>query len=330
METGHVALDGFEARFVDFPDYILRITEDIWEGRNIDAIRRYYAGDCHVHTGLGTSVGVDAVIQGTLEKSSQFPDRQILGEAVIWSGSTAVGLLSSHRSMMLQTHGGEGSLGAPTGRRLHFRAIADCAARDNQIYEEWLVVDQSAAVLQAGLDPVAVARTWASDDDRRGLPHPPLAFAETRSGPDTRVLSEDPAAILVRDIHHAVWGRQDLSPIARHYDRAVNLHLPGGLDAYGTESLGRFALGYLASFPNAAFSIDHSIALRRPDDTTKVSTRWTMTGTHAGHGRFGAPTGAPMLVLGITHTELRGDTILREWVVIDEMSILRRIARKAG
>ena len=38
-------MKGFEPRFADFPDYILKITEEIWEGRKIASLHTYYSDD---------------------------------------------------------------------------------------------------------------------------------------------------------------------------------------------------------------------------------------------------------------------------------------------
>ena len=43
--------------------------------------------------------------------------------------------------------------GVATGKRLVYRIIADCAARENAIYDEWLVRDQGAVVRQLGIEP---------------------------------------------------------------------------------------------------------------------------------------------------------------------------------
>ncbi len=323
-----MSMRGFERRFGDLPDYILRITEDIWEGRQVGAIGTYYHADCLVHTGMGSGAGgVDNVIAGTLEKMHQFPDREIFAEDIIWSGDDTAGFLSSHRSMMVQTHLGGGLMGPPTGRRLHFRAIADCACLDNQIYEEWLVVDQSAAAIQAGLDPASLGAALAAADLAAGLPAPDLAFSEGRRGPDTRLLQDDPAAAMVRESYRSIWEERNLGILDRRYARGVNIHLPGGENGYGRAALAAFLTSYLASFPDARFAVDHSIAVREPERSVRVATRWTLTGTHAGHGRFGEPSGAPMMVMGITHAELVEGTIAREWTMIDELAIWRRIAR---
>ena len=41
-------MKGFDAQFKDFPDYILKITYQIWEKNDVEAIRDYYA--CLLYT----------------------------------------------------------------------------------------------------------------------------------------------------------------------------------------------------------------------------------------------------------------------------------------
>ena len=38
-------LPGFEPEFVDFPHYIIRITEKIWHDRDVERIRDWYSED---------------------------------------------------------------------------------------------------------------------------------------------------------------------------------------------------------------------------------------------------------------------------------------------
>ena len=38
-------MQGFDPRWKDFPDYIIGITEEIWEGRGVAALHDYYAPD---------------------------------------------------------------------------------------------------------------------------------------------------------------------------------------------------------------------------------------------------------------------------------------------
>ena len=44
--------------------------------------------------------------------------------------------------------------GAPTGRRVRYRVIADCAISHDRVNDEWLVHDQGAIVRQLGFDVV--------------------------------------------------------------------------------------------------------------------------------------------------------------------------------
>lgn len=69
---------GFESRYADLPDYILQITADIWEGRNLRALDHCYAPDLPVRMPAGLSRGSRATIDGTLatarwRRSPSFP-----------------------------------------------------------------------------------------------------------------------------------------------------------------------------------------------------------------------------------------------------------------
>ena len=88
---------------------------------------------------------------------SEFPDRRLLGEDVIWSGTPTEGMLSSHRILSTATHLGDGVYGNASGKILKYRIIADCHAIDNQINDEWLIRDQGAIVRQMGWDPYEYA-----------------------------------------------------------------------------------------------------------------------------------------------------------------------------
>ncbi|NNF73306.1 MAG: nuclear transport factor 2 family protein, partial [Rhodobacteraceae bacterium] len=133
---------GFDDRWADFPDYILGITREIWEERGLgDKMRDYYAPEVIMRMPGGVSLGETAATTATVAHLHEFPDRQLLGEDVIWSGSPEEGMLSSHRILSTATHTGDGAFGPATGAKLTYRAIADCYAKDNQISDEWLIRD---------------------------------------------------------------------------------------------------------------------------------------------------------------------------------------------
>jgi hypothetical protein len=160
-------MKGFDSKFKDFPDYILGITQEIWEQRGLATLHHYYAADIPVRSPGSMVVGNQTVIAATMATLAEFPDRQLLGEDVIWSGSPEEGMLSSHRILTTATHLGNGVYGAASGKALKYRVIADCHAINNQINDEWLIRDQGAVVRQLGLDP----KDYAQDlIDREGGP----------------------------------------------------------------------------------------------------------------------------------------------------------------
>ena len=151
-------MKGFSNRWKDFPDYILGITHEIWEERGLATLNHYYTADIPMRFPEGVSIGNQRTINGTLATLAEFPDRELTGEDVIWSGNDEDGFLSSHRLMTMGTHTGGGYFGPPTGKRFRIRAIADCAAINDRINDEWLIRDTAGIVRQLGLDPRQFAR----------------------------------------------------------------------------------------------------------------------------------------------------------------------------
>ena len=150
-------MKGFDPQYQDFPDYILKITKEIWEDRGVSTLHQHYAPDIVVRSPSGITLGNQAVIGATLATLAEFPDRELLGEDVIWSGTPETGMLSSHRILSTATHGGDGLYGQASHRELKYRVIADCHAINNKIDDEWLIRDSGAIVRQLGTTPEAFA-----------------------------------------------------------------------------------------------------------------------------------------------------------------------------
>lgn len=111
-----------------------------------------------VRTPLGVSRGNQSVIAANMAILHEFPDRQTLTEDVIWAHDPKAGHLSSHRLYSMGTHVNAGQFGPATGRTWAVRVIADCAARGQEIYDEWLVRDAGGIARQLGTDPCQFAR----------------------------------------------------------------------------------------------------------------------------------------------------------------------------
>jgi predicted ester cyclase len=327
-----MGMRGFDPDFEDLPDYIIKITERIWEGRGIGLIRRWYSDDCLVHTTMGPFAGSEAMVAGTLETLNALPQRRLLPEDVIWSGNDTEGFLSSHRLICPGAHKGGGPLGPPKGIPVVVRAIADCFCIENRIVEEWLIRDSAGLLSQLGIEADEYASRLAAVDQGQGKQPWHLEDArklreEGRFRPP--VHQSHAAATLVREAMGAIW-RADLDVVGRVYHPACSVHLPGFKTAYGHEQVYEFLFGYLSAFPDAKIVIEHSIARDDPGHPTRVATRWWLTGTHTGHGVFGPPSGATVLALFINHAHVINGQIREEWVLVDEVAIRKQIALQRG
>jgi predicted ester cyclase len=322
-------MTGFDARWKDFPDYILGITKEIWEDRGIATLHRYYAEDIVVRSPSSIVRGNGGVIAATMATLAEFPDRTLLGEDVIWSDHPGHGLLSSHRLLSTATHARDGVYGKATGRRLVYRIVADCAARENRIYDEWLIRDQGAIVRQLGLEPKAYALAQIAAEggpERCARPFAPerdIAGGYRGRGND-HATGQRYAALLTRLMD------ADFAAIPREYDRAAQLEYPGGVTGHGWGDADAFWLGLRAAFPSARFEIHHVIGRDDPGFSPRAALRWSLDGIHDGWGAFGAPSGARVHVMGICHAEIGPWGLRREYALYDETAIWKQIALKTG
>ena len=324
-----MSIEGFDPKWKDFPDYILGITKEIWEDRRVATLHHYYAPELPVRSPGSLVRGNANVIAATLATLAEFPDRQLLGEDVIWCGNARDGFLSSHRIMSLATHTQDGLYGKATGRTLAYRVIADCAARENQIFDEWLVRDQGAIVRQMGWDPKSYAADLIA---REGGPERctrPFTPDIDINGGYTSRGNNDPTGARYADLLTRIM-RADIAVIGAEYDRAVQSELPGGITGHGISAVDRFWLGLRASLPDASFELHHIIGRDDPGMPPRAAIRWSLTGKHSGWGAFGAPSEADVHVMGISHAEFGHWGLRREFVLYDETAIWKQILLKTG
>ena len=104
-------MKGFDSNYKNLTDYILKITKQIWEGKDVESISKYYSENIPVRSPFGITYGFKPVIDATYKTLEEFPDRQLLGEDVIWSGNDDEGYHSSHRILSKATHLNDGYYG---------------------------------------------------------------------------------------------------------------------------------------------------------------------------------------------------------------------------
>ena len=317
-------MKGFDKKYVDFPDYILKITKQIWEGKDVESIGKFYTDNIPVRSPFGITYGNKPVIEATYNTLKEFPNRQLLGEDVIWNGNDDVGYHSSHRILSKGTHLGDGFYGKPTGKDIYYRVIADCACKDNQVYDEWIVRDQGAMVRQIGYSPKEFAQIMI--DKEGGVYNAKKLFDKSEVKPsdyhpeDVRINSAgEKYSKILNSVFEANYDFSD-------YNRASSIYWPGNKLGHGREDVANFWNSLKSIFTEIKFSIEHVGYLDEPIKNPRASIRWFLEGIHSNDSDdYGKKTNSKLFIMGINHVELNKDGIIREWVLFDEVAIWKQI-----
>ncbi len=319
---------GFAPRFADLPAFILGITKEIWEDGGIDRVRDYYAPDTPVRSPDGYMIGSEVVLDATRATLAEFPDRQLLGEDVIWCGDDVDGYFSSHRIFSTATHLGEGVFGPPTGTELRYRAIADCAVLAGQVYDEWLIRDVGAIVRQLGSHPRDFTAAQIAAEGGPQEAFRPLLSQDVPPPVYTSAGNDDPVGLrYCEGLSSLVTGMA--GDVEKIYDRSVRLECPGARTGRGWQDAEWFWSGIRRAFAGARLEVHHVIG--RSDDhmAPRAAVRWSLTGSHNGAGVFGDPTGSSIHVMGISHAEFGPRGLRREYVLFDETAVWKQILLSA-
>ena len=330
-------MKGFDKQFKDLPDYILKITYQIWENNDVEAIRDYYADTPNVslptptRSPSGIIYGAVPVIESTYASKKLFPDRTLLGEDVIWIGNDDEGYFSSHRILSTSTHSFDGIYGKATGKKLYYRTIADCACINNQVYDEWLVRDQGAIVRQIGIDPKKFAINLIKDEGGPEKASKPFdKNSEIKSIYKSPKLASGNCGEYYANILYSLFNINLEKTINDSYDRAIQQFQPGGQAQHGRDEVQKFWKQLRIAFPNALFAIEHIAYTEETNQPKRASVRWSLAGKHEGKGLFGKASDAEIYIMGINHVEFGPRGIKNEWVLYDETMIWKQIILKTG
>jgi len=324
-------LAGYDADYTDIVDYIVRCTHKIWEEKGIGLIYTHYGHNAIVHHSLGTYYGAEQVVRNTLGSMAFTADIRAYADDVIWSGNERDGFYTSHRVFDTSTHTGYTEFGPPTGRKMGRWVIADCFSVQNKIVEEWLAYDSIVSLRQVGYDPVELAHKTTLPDwlythgelDRMPTGQNALQFFDV---PD----ADDPQGF-VRAILLNLWNARLVNMVRAHYSPGHVAFVPGGRKLYGYGDYENFVITLLASFPDLALTVDHQCAVGSAERGYRVATRFTLQGTHEGHGPYGAPTGRRIFLIGFNHHVIKNGKITQEWLLFDEFALLKQLfALKEG
>jgi predicted ester cyclase len=317
-------MKGFDKKYKDFPDYILKITKQIWEGKDVDSIGEFYTDNIPVRSPFGITYGNKPVIEATYNTLKEFPNRQLLGEDVIWNGNDDKGYHSSHRILSKGTHLGDGFYGKPTGKDIYYRVIADCACKDNQVYDEWIVRDQGAMVRQIGYTPKEFAQIMI--DKEGGLEKAKKLFDKNDIKPSDyypiNVEKSSPGENYSKILSKVFEEGYDF----KDYNRASNIYWPGNKLGHGREDISKFWNSLKDIFTDIKFTIEHVGYLDESNKNPRASIRWFLEGMHSNDSEdYGKKTNSKLFIMGINHVELNQDGVIREWVLFDEVAIWKQI-----
>lgn len=306
--------------YSDPDDFIREVTDLIWVRRAIGHIRENYEDDSIVHGAFGTSVGRDEVLQGSLMRIAATPDRIGQAEDVIWEARGDDAFLSSHLVLSVDPRSDFIS-----------RTIANCLYRRGRMVEEWVVRDSLAIVQQLGQDPDEVARHGAflgySGSMSEAPPSDVLAAGDSGPRPD-EFRGE---AAMVLEFVDEVWNQRNLNRVEDFTVRDLVVHTIGYTTVIRPEGYRRALLKLVRPFPAGIFEVRDVVTnFDGRYAGLRVAVAWKFTGQYNGAPDFGALTGSPVELLGISQFLVQSGRIVREVRIYDEIALRTQIAARRG
>ncbi|MCY3821292.1 MAG: ester cyclase [Gammaproteobacteria bacterium] len=314
----------------DIVDFILGITFEIWEQRGVDLIHRYYAPDVEVYGMEGVIHGAQAMVDGTRQMLEAFPDRLLLGDNVVWSGSRESGFYSSHRITSPMTNLGPSAFGEATGRRVSITNVADCVVENGVVTREWLMRDNLALVRQLGFDATEAARALAArvgpeDRDWMAREMERVAEAELLSVTQETDAADTDGTRLATEFLATQWASADDPTRWDRYAPYAVLHRSPVERYSGREAINGHYADLGRAFGKPRVSLDHVACQPFGGGGLDIAARWTAAGSHADTFAGTDATGKPVFILGVSHWRTAAGRVVAEWTVFDQLAVLGQI-----
>lgn len=321
---------GFDERYVDIVDYIVGITEEIWDRKNLGYLHECYASDIFRMEENGPKIGRAAVLTDSAVVLQSMPDVATFADECIWAGDDEVGFHTSHRGPEIGRNTGASVFGSATNTRIATWSMANCVAKDNYIYEEWELANTGSVIRALGLNIVETARRTASERSSAPFTEYTERIDRFRDSPPAQAVTPDggfdPDAF-ARFLFHSIWNRRNLHLIDSVYSPTVRFHGPTDRELYGRAQVTEFVLSLLGTFPDLALTVDEIYWMGNDIDGYRISTRWSAVGTHTGPALYGSPTGREVFIWGITQQYITRATITEEWTLFNEFHIMQELFR---
>lgn len=315
--------------YSDPDDFIREVTDLIWVQRDVAFIVDNYEPDSIVHGALGTTVGRQGVIDGSLVRIAQTPQRVGQAEDVIWEARGDDAFLSSH--LVLSVDRNQTGVNSRTYPFFRSRTIANCLYRRGRMVEEWVVRDSLAGALQQGIDPedAALHLGFAGYQGSWCDPAPADVLAAGDSGP--RADAYRPECEMVLEFVDQVWNHRRLNRVTDFTVRDLVLQTVGDTTVIRPDGYQRDLLDLVAPFPDASFAVrDVQTNYAERYAGLRIAVLWQMQGAYRGAPTFGPLTHQPVDVLGISQFLVQDGRIVREIRVYDQIGLRAQINNTRG
>jgi predicted ester cyclase len=123
---------------------------------------------------------------------------------------------------------------------------------------------------------------------------------------------------------HKIWDERDIGLIYTHYTHNCVLYGTMGT-IYDRESVVRDTIQRLVSFPERRGMATQVLWKGNDQEGFYTSHLVTGAGRHTQYGHFGPPTGKPFVSRTIADCMIYRNKIYREWVVADNMAIVKQL-----
>ena len=322
---------GFDEDYVDIVDYIIRCTHKIWEEKGMGLIYTHYGHNVTVWSGTGVTHDRESVIASSIQTLAMFPDRKLFAEDVIWTGNDQDGFHTSHRILSIGHNTGYSSYGPPTNRKVVWRVIANCFVKENRIMEEWLMRDDLGVIRQLGFDENEIVDRLARAELASHAPVEPAGDIDRVFGQTTPEVLPPQASEgfdiedFIRRNMHEIWNWRMFNRVNEIYAETFLGHASAGREFYGNADYLNWVISMIAMFPDCKFTIDHLYWIGDDANGYRTSMRWSLVGTHQGHGVYGEPSNARVRMWGITQHTVKSGKIVEELTLFNELMTLKQI-----
>ena len=312
--------------YQDPDDFIREVTDLIWVQRDISFIEENYEPDSIVHGALGTTVGRDGVVEGSLMRIATTPQHVGQAEDVVWEARGDDAFLSSHLVFASDPQ----RVGTEM-RHIRSRTIANCLYRRGRMVEEWVVRDGLAQCQQRGQDPDDVGRQQSFQGYEGSFTQPAQPDVLSVGDSGTRPDDYRPECEMVLEFIDEVWTKRKLNRVSEFTERDLFLHTIGDRTIVRADGYQRELLRMVAPFPDARFEArDLATNYAERYAGLRIAVMWKLNGTYHGVAQFGPLTGQPVEVLGVSQFLVQRGRIVREFRVYDEIAIRAQINGTRG